>query len=231
MKKISIAIDGPASSGKSTVAKILAKKMNYIYCDTGAMYRALTYLAIKENINFEDERGLVELCRGHIISFKQTETEQLVFIDGNEVTQEIRQPNVTNAVSFVAKHAGVREKMVELQQMVGQAGGVVMDGRDIGTAVLPNAEVKIFLVASVAERAERRYKENQEKGITTDFDTLKKEIEQRDYLDSTREASPLKQAEDAVKIDTTGLGIEQVVEAIEQVITVKKGIQVAIKQE
>lgn len=218
MKKISIAIDGPASSGKSTVAKILAKKLNYIYCDTGAMYRALTYLAIQKNVDFEDETGLVKLCLEHTISFKQTDKEQLVFVDNNEVTEAIRQPDVTNAVSIVAKHKEVREKMVELQQAIGQAGGVVMDGRDIGTAVLPDAEVKIFLVASVSERAERRYKENQEKGITTDFETLKKEIEQRDHLDSTRAVSPLKQAEDAVKIDTTGLTIEEVVAAIEQVI-------------
>ncbi|MGX7201860.1 cytidylate kinase [Enterococcus plantarum] len=221
MEKISIAIDGPASSGKSTVAKILAKKLHYIYCDTGAMYRALTYLAIQKNVDFENENGLVNLCLTHTISFKQTEKEQLVFIDGNEVTEEIRQPNVTNAVSIVAKHASVREKMVELQQTIGRLGGVVMDGRDIGTAVLPDAEVKIFLVASVEERAERRYKENQEKGIKTDFTTLKKEIEHRDYLDSTREVSPLKQAKDAVKIDTTGMNIEEVVKAIEEVITVK----------
>ncbi|WP_086313126.1 cytidylate kinase [Enterococcus sp. 7F3_DIV0205] len=222
MKKISIAIDGPASSGKSTVAKILAKKLNYIYCDTGAMYRALTYLAMEKNIDFENEQGLVDLCLNHEISFKQTDKEQLVFVDGIEVTEEIRQPDVTNAVSIVAKHGAVREKMVELQQIIGRAGGVVMDGRDIGTAVLPDAEVKIFLVASVEERAERRYKENQEKGIMTDFATLKNEIEHRDFLDSTREVSPLKQAKDAVKIDTTGMNIEEVVEAIEGVILAKR---------
>jgi len=221
MKKISIAIDGPASSGKSTVAKILAKKLNYIYCDTGAMYRALTYLAIQKNIDFEDEKALSDLCLDHTISFQQTEKDQLVFIDGLEVTEAIRQPDVTNSVSIVAKHGAVREKMVELQQMIGRTGGVVMDGRDIGTAVLPEAEVKIFLVASVVERAERRYKENQQKGITTDFETLKEEIEHRDYLDSTREVSPLKQAEDAVKIDTTGMSIEEVVNAIEKVISKK----------
>lgn len=221
MKKISIAIDGPASSGKSTVAKILAKKMNYIYCDTGAMYRALTYLAISKSIDFEDEKALVDLCLEHTISFEQTEKEQLVFVDGVEVTEAIRQPDVTNAVSIVAKHGAVRTKMVELQQMIGRTGGVVMDGRDIGTAVLPDAEVKIFLVASVTERAQRRYKENQEKGIPTDFDTLKKEIEQRDYLDSTRKVSPLKQAPDAVKIDTTGMGIAEVVKAIEEIISTK----------
>lgn len=222
MKKISIAIDESASSGKSTVAKILAKKLKYVYCDTGAMYRALTYLALEKNIDFENEKALVELCLAHTISFEQTEKEQLVFVDGVEVTEAIRQPNVTNAVSIVAKHAAVREKMVEMQQEIGQAGGVVMDGRDIGTAVLPDAEVKIFLVASVKERAERRYKENQEKGIATDFETLKKEIEHRDYLDSTREVSPLKQAVDAVKIDTTGMSIDEVVRAIEEIIATNK---------
>ncbi|MTD38947.1 (d)CMP kinase [Erwinia sp. CPCC 100877] len=221
MEKISIAIDGPASSGKSTVAKILAKKLHYIYCDTGAMYRTLTYLAIQQDVDFEDEDKLVELCTEHTISFEQGTDQQKVFVDGKEVTEAIRQPNVTNAVSVVAKHAQVRAKLVDMQQAIGRAGGVVMDGRDIGTAVLPKAEVKIFLVASVEERAQRRFKENQEKGISTDFDTLKKEIEQRDYLDSTREVSPLKQATDAVKIDTSGMTIEAVVQAIEEVITTK----------
>lgn len=221
MDKISIAIDGPASSGKSTVAKILAKQLNYVYCDTGAMYRAITYLAVKNNVDFNNEAQLVELCLSHKISFKQGANGQLVFIDGAEVTEAIRQPDVTNAVSMVAKHGKVRHEMVALQQAIGEAGGVVMDGRDIGTAVLPKAEVKIFLVASVEERAERRYKENQSKGITTDFDTLKAEIERRDYLDSTREVSPLVQAKDAVRIDTTGMTIEKVVEAIQKVILEK----------
>lgn len=221
MGKISIAIDGPASSGKSTVAKILAKQLNYVYCDTGAMYRAITYLALQNQIDIQAEEPLVALCVNHTISFQQAENGQRVFIDGHEVTEAIRQPDVTNAVSAVSKNAKVREEMVALQQKIGQAGGVVMDGRDIGTAVLPKAEVKIFLVASVEERAERRFKENQEKGIETDFETLKAEIERRDYLDSTREVSPLVQASDAVKIDTTGLTIEEVVAAIQNVIKQK----------
>lgn len=221
MGKISIAIDGPASSGKSTVAKILAKQLNYVYCDTGAMYRAITYLALQNQIDIQAEEPLVALCVNHTISFQQAENGQRVFIDGHEVTEAICQPDVTNAVSAVSKHAKVREEMVALQQKIGQAGGVVMDGRDIGTAVLPKAEVKIFLVASVEERAERRFKENQEKGIETDFETLKAEIERRDYLDSTREVSPLVQASDAVKIDTTGLTIEEVVAAIQNVIKQK----------
>ncbi|WP_207940076.1 cytidylate kinase [Enterococcus sp. DIV2402] len=218
MKKINIAIDGPASSGKSTVAKILAKEYGYIYTDTGAMYRSVTYLAIQHQVDFEDEQQLVALIERYPITFKQTETGQLIFVDGQDVTEVIRQPEVTNNVSIVSAHEKVRHELVRQQQKIAEDGGVVMDGRDIGTVVLPNAEVKIFLVASVTERAERRFKENQSKGIDTDFETLKQEIEQRDYLDSHREVSPLKQAEDAVRIDTTGLSIEEVVVAIKEVI-------------
>ena len=218
MKKINIAIDGPASSGKSTVAKILAKDYGYIYTDTGAMYRSVTYLAIQHHVDFDDEEQLVALIKRYPITFKQTETGQLIFVDGQDVTEAIRQPEVTNNVSVVSAHEKVRHELVRQQQKIAENGGVVMDGRDIGTVVLPKAEVKIFLVASVIERAERRFKENQSKGIATDFETLKKEIEQRDYLDSNREVSPLKQAEDAVRIDTTGLSIEEVVAAIKAVV-------------
>lgn len=221
MKKISIAIDGPASSGKSTVAKILAKEFHFVYSDTGAMYRALTYLAIESGISFADESALANLIDRHELHFEQGDSGQLVYLDGIDVTEAIRQPEVTNAVSEVAAHPAVRKKMVALQQKIGEAGGVVMDGRDIGTAVLPQAEVKIFLVASVSERAERRYKENIAKGITTDFETLKAEIQHRDYLDSTRAVSPLVQAEDAVKIDTTGMSITEVVQAIQAVVKEK----------
>ncbi len=222
MTQISIAIDGPASSGKSTVAKILAKELNYIYTDTGAMYRAVTYLAITNNVSFSDEEGLVSLIKKYPISFSQQEDGQHVFIASKDVTLEIRQPDVTKAVSEVSTHGKVREELVAVQRKIGERGGVVMDGRDIGTAVLPNAEVKIFLVASVSERAERRFKENQEKGIPTDLETLTKEIQERDHYDSTRDVSPLKQAEDAVRIDTTGKSIPEVVAAIKAVV-LKKG--------
>ena len=221
MKKISIAIDGPASSGKSTVAKILAKKMQYIYCDTGAMYRAVTYLALQNNVDLENESELIALIEKYPISFKPSEPSQRVYVGEEEVTEAIRQSDVTNAVSIVAKQAGVREKLVSIQRQIGEASGIVMDGRDIGTAVLPNAEVKIFLVASVEERAERRYKENIANGIMTDFDTLKSEIEKRDYIDSTRLVSPLIKAQDAIQIDTTGMTIDEVVEAIEDVVKKK----------
>lgn len=226
MNKFNIAIDGPASSGKSTVAKILAKNYGYIYTDTGAMYRSVTYLAIQHKISFSDEEGLVDLVERYPISFEQTAAGQKVFVAGQEVTEAIRQNDVTNGVSEVSAWSGVREKLVEVQKEIAKNGGVVMDGRDIGTAVLPNAEVKIFLVASVLERAERRFKENQAAGIATDFETLKKEIEQRDYLDSTREVSPLKQAKDAFLVDTTGLSIAEVVKRIEEIVEHK---QVLIK--
>ncbi|MBM7709360.1 (d)CMP kinase [Enterococcus lemanii] len=221
MQKVNIAIDGPASSGKSTVAKILANDYGYIYTDTGSMYRTITYLAIQKKIAFSDEAGLVDLINTYPITFEQTASGQKVFAGEEEVTQAIRQPDVTNGVSEVSAWAKVRHKLVEMQQKIAENGGVVMDGRDIGTAVLPTAEVKIFLVASVDERAERRYKENLSKGIRTDFETLKKEIEQRDYLDSTRVVSPLKQAQDAIKVDTTGLSITEVVQCIKQIVSEK----------
>lgn len=221
MKKISIAIDGPASAGKSTVAKILAAKLGYVYVDTGAMYRAVTWAAQQAGIAASDEVALVQLMDEHRIHFAQEEDGQHTFWDDQDITLAIRQPEVTNEVSEVSAHSKVRERLVKQQQDYGVEGGIVMDGRDIGTTVLPNAEVKIFLVASVEERAERRYKENLEKGITTDFETLKKEIADRDHYDSTREVSPLVQAEDAVRVDTTGLGIDEVVAEIEKVMAAR----------
>lgn len=221
MKKINIAIDGPASSGKSTVAKILAKDYGFIYTDTGAMYRSVTWMALQHEVAYDDEAGLVALIKRYPITFQQTDNGQLVFVDGADVTVAIRETEVTNNVSEVATHEQVREELVRQQQIIAENGGVVMDGRDVGTTVLPNAEVKIFLVASVQERAERRFKENQEKGIPCEFETLKKEIEERDYIDSHREISPLVQAEDAVRIDTTGMSIPDVVAAIKEVVAAK----------
>ena len=215
MKTIQIAIDGPASSGKSTVAKIIAKDFGYTYLDTGAMYRAATYIALRNQISPDEPSQLLELLEQYPISFGRAETgEQLVFVGDVDVTNPIRENEVTNTVSAFAAIPAVREKLVALQQEIAQQGGIVMDGRDIGTVVLPKAELKIFLVASVDERAERRYKENLSKGIKTDLETLKEEIAARDYKDSHRETSPLKQAEDAIYLDTTGLSIIEVVEKI-----------------
>ena len=217
MKQIQIAIDGPASSGKSTVAKIIAKDFNYTYLDTGAMYRAATYLALQNHLTENDVDEIVTLLETYSISFGRSENgEQLVFVGDVDVTHPIRENEVTNNVSWVAAIPQVREKLVTLQQLIAAQGGIVMDGRDIGTVVLPNAELKIFLVASVEERAERRYKENLEKGIPADLETLKKEIAERDYKDSHREVSPLKPAADSIHFDTTGVGIAEVVKIIEE---------------
>ena len=217
MKQIQIAIDGPASSGKSTVAKIIAKDLDYTYLDTGAMYRAATYLALQNNLTAEQGDDLLALLDQYPISFGRSEEgEQLVFVADVDITHPIRDNQVTNNVSWVAALAPIREKLVALQQEIAEKGGIVMDGRDIGTVVLPNAELKIFLVASVEERAERRYKENVEKGITADLELLKKEIAERDYKDSHRAVSPLKPAADAIHFDTTGVGIADVVAFIEE---------------
>lgn len=217
MKQIQIAIDGPASSGKSTVAKIIAKDFNYTYLDTGAMYRAATYLALRNHLTENDADKIVTLLETYSISFGRSENgEQLVFVGDVDVTHPIRENEVTNNVSWVSAIPEVREKLVHLQQLIAAQGGIVMDGRDIGTVVLPDAELKIFLVASVEERAERRYKENLGKGIPTDLETLKREIAERDYKDSHREVSPLKPAADSIHFDTTGIGITEVVKFIEE---------------
>lgn len=217
MKQIQIAIDGPASSGKSTVAKIIAKDFNYTYLDTGAMYRAATYMALRNHLTENDVDEIVTLLETYSISFGSSENgEQLVFVGDVDVTHPIRENEVTNNVSWVAAIPEVREKLVHLQQLIAAQGGIVMDGRDIGTVVLPDAELKIFLVASVEERAERRYKENLEKGIPADLETLKREIAERDYKDSHREVSPLKPAADSIHFDTTGIGIAEVVKFIEE---------------
>ncbi|WAA13775.1 (d)CMP kinase [Fervidibacillus halotolerans] len=221
-KNISIAIDGPAAAGKSTVAKIIAQKLSYLYIDTGAMYRALTWKALQKGIDPEDGEQLFQLLKETSIELKQGKNHQKVFVDGQDVTEEIRLPEVTNSVSTVSKHASIREEMVRRQQQFAVNGGVVMDGRDIGTNVLPKAEVKIFLRAGVKERAKRRYLENVKKGIPADYDQLVEEILKRDELDSNREVAPLKKAEDAIEIDTTDLSIDQVVDQMMKYIKERK---------
>ena len=216
MKQIQIAIDGPASSGKSTVAKIIAKDLKYTYLDTGAMYRAATYLALQHQLTVADISEIIKLLDDYSISFGRSEDgQQLVFVGDVDVSHPIRDNEVTNNVSWVSAIPEVREKLVALQQQIAKQGGIVMDGRDIGTVVLPEAELKIFLIASVEERAQRRYKENLEKGIPTDFEILKQDIAERDYKDSHRTVSPLRPAEDSIIFDTTGVGILDVVAFIE----------------
>ncbi|MES5954174.1 (d)CMP kinase [Bacillus fungorum] len=218
-KQISIAIDGPAAAGKSTVAKVVAKKLSYVYIDTGAMYRTLTYAALEQKVDIENEEQLMEVVKNVNIEFQQGENTQLVFLNGQDVSEVIRTPEVTNRVSIVAKHRLVREEMVRRQQELAEKGGVVMDGRDIGTHVLPDAEVKIFMLASVEERAERRHLENMNKGFDSNLEQLKEEIAQRDKLDSEREVSPLKKADDALELDTTSLSIEEVVQKIMSIVS------------
>ncbi len=214
MNRISIAIDGPAAAGKSTVAKIVANKLNYIYVDTGAMYRGLTFQALQKGIDLQEEVQLLELLKKTEILLKPSENGQRVLVNGRDVSSEIRGSEVTNHVSIVARHRMIREEMVRRQKNLAAEGGVVMDGRDIGTHVIPTAEVKIFLLASVEERAQRRHAENIEKGYPSDLETLKEEIAARDKLDSEREVAPLKKADDAVVIDTTSKSIDEVVESI-----------------
>ncbi|MGT2929696.1 (d)CMP kinase [Streptococcus dentasini] len=217
MKQIRIAIDGPASSGKSTVAKIVANHLGYTYLDTGAMYRCATYLALKYHISLSQVDDLLKLIDQYPIAFgKAADGSQTVSLGGEDVTLAIRQNDVTNHVSAVSALAQVREKLVDEQRRIAADGAIIMDGRDIGTVVLPDAELKIFLVASVEERAERRFKENQAKGIAANFEQLKQEIAERDYKDSHREVSPLKPADDAITFDTTGVSIDGVVDFISE---------------
>lgn len=213
-KKISIAIDGPAAAGKSTVAKIVAEKLTYIYIDTGAMYRALTLKALNEGVDVEEGQGLLQLLLESEIELRQSDLGQSVFLDGEDVSRNIRDSYVTNHVSSVASHGAVREEMVRRQQLLGMRGGVVMDGRDIGTKVLPEAELKIFLLASADIRAHRRHEENVAKGYPSDLLQLKEEIEMRDKQDSERKVSPLRKAEGAIEIDTSLLSINEVVAEI-----------------
>ena len=214
MKKIQIAIDGPASSGKSTVAKIIARNLDLIYLDTGAMYRVATFVALQKET--DDAKEIIEFIEKNPISFMNGQKGQEVLMGSENVTEVIRTNEVTNTVSKISAMTEIREFMVAEQQRIAKNGGIIMDGRDIGTVVLPKADLKIFLVASVDERAERRYKENLSKGIPTDLERLKIEISERDRKDSTRAISPLKQAEDAILLDSTGKTINEIVQFIEE---------------
>ncbi|MCI1893358.1 MAG: (d)CMP kinase [Lactobacillus sp.] len=209
-----IAIDGPAGSGKSTIAKRVANQLGFIYCDTGAMYRTATVMALRKGLKLDDEAAIMAALKPLTITFKPAPEGQLVFMDGEDVTLAIRQEDATNNVSQVSALPKVREEMVKRQRAIAAANDIVMDGRDIGTTVLPQAEVKIFMIASVQKRAERRYKENVEKGIMTPVAVLAEEIEARDHKDSTRAVSPLRKAADAVEIDSSNMTIDQEVAEI-----------------
>ncbi len=213
-KKYKIAIDGPAASGKSTTAQRVARRLGYTYIDSGAMYRALTYYIILENVDSDDEEQVVTLARRLDIKFDYLPDKLRTLIDGRDVTAEIRHPQVDELISKISAYRGVRSIMVEKQRRLAAAGGIVMDGRDIGTVVLPDAEIKIFMQADLKNRAQRRHKELHGRGIKADLRDIEKEIKQRDRLDSSREIAPLKKAGDALVIDTSSLSIDQQVEKV-----------------
>ena len=211
---MNIAIDGPAGAGKSTIAKLVAKELGNIYVDTGAMYRAMALYMIKNGISPDDVASIEEACEHADISIAYQDGAQHVILNGEDVTGELRTEAVGNMASSTSVNARVRTKLVSLQQKLAERTGVVMDGRDIGTVVLPNAEVKVYLTASVETRAKRRYKELIEKGLTADFDAIAADIRDRDYRDMNRENSPLRQADDAVLVDSSDMTIDEVVSAI-----------------
>jgi cytidylate kinase len=211
MKLINIALDGPAAAGKSTIAKLVAAKLSMIYVDTGAMYRAITYKYLQNN----KDDDFTNLINNTTLSLTyDAEKGQRIILDDQDVTDYLRENDVTNNVSYVASKEQVRSFAVEKQQELASKKGIVMDGRDIGTVVLPNADLKVYMIASVEERAERRQKDNELRGIDSNIEQLKEEIETRDNYDMNRKISPLKKAEDAVELDTTGKSIETVTNEI-----------------
>ncbi len=220
VQKPVIAIDGPAGAGKSTIAKLVAGKLGYIYIDTGAMYRSVAWKFLQSGQPFSPELA-EKLAREMVITFKPEANLNRVFVDGLEVTDAIRTPEVTAIVSKVSAVGGVREEMVNQQRRMGEAGGVVMDGRDIGTVVFPKAEVKIFLTASVKERAMRRYKEMLAKGEQVDLAELQQQIAERDRQDSEREIAPLRRADDAELLDSSDMTIAEVAEHILKIVQEK----------
>ena len=217
-----IAIDGPAGAGKSTIAKRVAKELSFIYVDTGAMYRAMALYLLKHEIPMEDAEAIAESCQDASISIRYKNGEQQVILNGENVTALLRAEEVVNMASVSSANPSVRKKLVSLQQELAASADVVMDGRDIGTVVLPDANVKIYLTASSRTRAMRRYQELQQKGETCDLDAIEADIKERDYRDMHREISPLRQAEDAVLVDSSEMTIQEVCDAIIAVYEEKK---------
>ena len=219
--KLIIAIDGPAGAGKSTIAARLARKLGYVNLESGAMYRALALKAIRNDISFDDEPALLALAQRSKVRLEPTREGNRVFLDGMDVSQRIREQDVTNAASRVSIHPSVRQWMVERQRELGTGGGVIMEGRDIGTKVFPHAEVKVFLDAHPEVRQQRRVLQRTEKGIQVEPQRIAAELQERDLRDRTRAASPLVAAEDAVIIDSSQLSIDQVVDKVEELVRKK----------
>ncbi|MDD6482622.1 MAG: (d)CMP kinase [Lachnospiraceae bacterium] len=221
MKTYNIAIDGPAGAGKSTIAKKLAADLGYIYVDTGAMYRAMAYYFLQNGIDAKDEKAIADACSTVDVTIQYQNGEQQVMLNGENVNGVIRREEVGNMASATSVYPVVRTKLVELQRQLAAKENVIMDGRDIGTVVLPDANVKIYLTASSRVRAQRRFDELTAKGNTCDIDEIEKDIIDRDYRDMHRETSPLKQAEDAVLLDTSELDIDGVVAEMKKIIQKK----------
>lgn len=213
--RINIAIDGPSAAGKSTISKLLAKELGYAHLDTGAMYRCVGYYSSIKGIDENDEMALADMIDHMEISF---DSKGNVYIDEEDVTSKIRTNEMSMRASAVSAHPMVRERLVKLQQRIAQHKGYILDGRDIGTVVLPDAEVKVYMIASVEARAKRRFKEYEEKHIEADYDEIYQDIEKRDYQDTHRKTSPLKKADDAQEIDTSDMSIEEVVSTIRNLI-------------
>ena len=209
-----IAIDGPAGAGKSTIAKMAAKKLDFIYVDTGAMYRAMALYFLRREIDAKDEKKIAEACEHINVTIAYQEGEQQVLLNGENVNAFIRTEEVSMMTSNTSKYPAVREKLLYLQRELAAANNVIMDGRDIGTCVLPDAELKIYLTASASERAKRRYLEQKERGVESDLAQIERDIIARDEQDMNREIAPLKQAEDAIYLDTSDMTIEEVVTKI-----------------
>lgn len=220
MKKICVAIDGPAAAGKSTVAKKVAERLNITYIDTGAMYRAFTWYVLEKGLDPQNEEQSNSLIPEVKIELKPNHT---VLCNGVDVSEAIRQPRVSSKVSYIASYKEIRLALVEQQRRMASEGSVVMDGRDIGTYVLPNADVKIYQIASVETRAVRRYEENLSKGIPCTYEEIENDVRSRDYIDSHREFAPLKPAHDSVLLDTSYLSIEESVEKVIEIVYKKIG--------
>ena len=220
MKKFNIAIDGPSAAGKSTIADILAEKLEYNHLDTGAMYRAVAYKAFKEGIAIDNEEEIVDMIHHMDLEMR---IDGKVILDGEDISEKIRTNEISMGASDVSKLEGCRKARVEMQQKICKDGGYILDGRDIGTVVLKDAPVKIYMVASAEARANRRVLQNIEKGIEADYETILEDIKKRDYQDMNREHSPLRKADDAVEIDTSNLTIDEVVDAVMKIIQEKVG--------
>ncbi len=229
MKNLIIAIDGTAGSGKSTTARLVARRLQYLHIDTGAMYRAVALAVLQNNINPDDKDAVEKLVERLKLRLRQNNGIE-VLLNDEHVTDLIRRSDVTSIVSTISSYEGVRAKMVEEQRAMGKNGSVVLEGRDIGTVVFPDADIKLFFIADVEERARRRCRELLDKGERVDFETILSDIKSRDYFDSTRAISPLKKAHDAITIDTSNISIDEQVEKVLSIVAKRQNVKSSVKE-